>query len=115
MCGSITSSNLAELALGAGNGGIGDNSRYPALTEEALADLQTAINAPSNPHFVFNDSSSHGYNLMEVTKDALTCTMKAVSTIQDPNAELFTLAEFRVPAGQIEIIRTDVPATVPTP
>lgn len=115
VCGSITSSNLAELALGAGNGGIGDNSRYPALTEEALADLQTAINAPSNPHFVFNDSSSHGYNLMEVTKDALTCTMKAVSTIQDPNAELFTLAEFRVPAGQIEIIRTDVPATVPTP
>ena len=115
VCGSVTSSNLFELALGAGNGGIGNNTRYPALTEEAFATLQTALNKPSNPHFEFIDSSTHGYNLMEVTKEALTCTMKAVSTVQEPEAELYTLAQFRVPAGQVEIIRTDIPAAVPTP
>lgn len=109
VCGSVTSSNLLELALGAENGGVGNNSRFPALTEEAFSELQTAINKPSNPHFVFNDSSTHGYNLLEVTKEALTCTMKAVSTIQEPEAELRTLAEFRVPDGQVEIVRTDIP------
>lgn len=115
VCGSITSSNLAELAIGAGNGGVGDNTRYPALTEEALADLQTALNKPSNPHFVFNDSSTHGYNLMDVTPRELICTMKNVSTIQQPNATLNTLAQFKVPAGQVEIIRTDLPVMVPAP
>lgn len=109
VCGSVTSSNLFELALGAENGGAGDNSRFPVLTEEAFSELQTALNKPSNPHFVFNDSSTHGYNLMDITKEALTCTMKAVSTIQEPRAELRTLAEFRVPNGRVEITRTDLP------
>ncbi|CAA9381665.1 MAG: Phosphodiesterase/alkaline phosphatase D [uncultured Nocardioidaceae bacterium] len=112
--GSVTSSNLFELALGAGNGGVGDNSRYPALTQEALSALQTAINKPSNPHFEFIDSSTHGYNLLEVTKESLTCTMKAVSTIQQPEADLYTLARFRVPAGKVEIIRTDSPVPAPS-
>lgn len=115
VCGSVTSSNLLELALGADNGGAGDNSRYPRLTREAFGALQTALNTPSNPHFVFNDSSTHGYNLMEVTKEALVCTMKEVSTIQSPEAELYTLARFRVPAGRVEISRTDLPVTAPTP
>lgn len=111
--GSVTSSNLVELALGAENGGVGDNTRYPALTQDALSTLQTALNKPSNPHFEFNDSSTHGYNIMEVTKSSLTCTMKAVSTVQEPQAKLYTLAEFRVPAGEVEIIRTDSPVSAP--
>ena len=113
VCGSVTSSNLAELALGAGNGGVGNNTRYPALTQEALSTLQTALNKPSNPHFVFNDSSTHGYNLLEVTPQELVCTMKNVSTIQRPNASLNMLARFRVPAGQVEVIRTDLPVAAP--
>ena len=113
VCGSITSSNLFELALGADNGGAGDNSRIPPLTGQAFAELQTALQQPSNPHFVFNDSSAHGYNLMEVKKDELICTMKAVRTIQEPQSEMYTLARFRVPDGRVEIQRTDVPATVP--
>ncbi len=113
VCGSVTSSNLVELALGADNGGAGDNSRIPAVGEQGLAELQTALQKTSNPHFEFNDSSKHGYNLMEVTKNELICTMKAVSTIQRPQAELSTLAQFRVPAGRVEIIRTDVPVAVP--
>ncbi|MGB3632606.1 MAG: alkaline phosphatase D family protein [Rubrobacteraceae bacterium] len=115
VCGSITSSNLLELALGADNGGAGDNSRVPQLTEQGFSGLQTAFQQGSNPHFEFFDSSTHGYNLMEVTKSELICTMKAVSTIQQPQAELSTLARFRVPAGQVQIIRTDVPATAPAP
>lgn len=113
--GSVTTSNLLELALGSGNAGAGDNSRFPGLTEEGAATLQTAINKASNPHFEFLDSSTHGYTLMEVTPNALTCTMKAVSTIQEPQAEAFTLAQFRVPEGRVEIQRTDVPAAVSTP
>lgn len=109
VCGSITSSNLSELVLGADNGGIGDNSRYPALSQQALSELQSALNRPSNPHFEFFDSSTHGYNLLDVTKEELICTMKAVSTTQSPRAQLGTLAEFRVPDGQIEIQRTDLP------
>ena len=112
--GSVTSSNLAELVLGAGNGGVGDNSRYPELTQDALSTLQTALNKPSNPHFEFIDSSTHGYNIMRVGPEALTCTMKAVSTIQQPEAELYTLAEFRVPAGEREIVRTDLPISAPS-
>ena len=111
VCGSVTSSNLFELALGADNGGAGDNSRVPQLTGQGFAELQTALQQGSNPHFEFFDSSKHGYNLMEVTKRELICTMKAVSTIQQPQAKLNTLARFRVPAGRVEIIRTDlVPA-----
>lgn len=109
--GSVTSSNLVELALGAENGGVGDNTRYPALTQDALSTLQTALNKPSNPHFEFIDSATHGYNVLRVTPEALTCTMKAVSTIQRPQAELYTLAEFRVPSGRVEIVRTDVPVS----
>jgi len=115
VCGSVTSSNLSELALGAGNGGIGNNSRYPALTQQAIGQLQTALNEPSNPHLEFFDSSTHGYNLLEVTEEALTCTMKSVSTIQEPQAELRTLAEFRVPDGRVEITRTDVPGAPGSP
>ena len=113
--GSVTSSNLLEIALGAENGGAGDNSRFPQLTQEAFSALQTAINKPSNPHFEFIDSSTHGYNLMEVTKDALVCTMKAVTTTQERDADLYTLAQFRVPDGQIQIVRTDLPVPVSQP
>ena len=109
-------SNLVELALGAENGGAGNNSRIPqASGVQGAAEIQTAFQRASNPHFEFFDSSSHGYNLMEVKKDELICTMKAVRTIQEPQSEMYTLARFRVPDGQVEIQRTDVPAAISTP
>lgn len=111
VCGSVTSSNLFELALGADNGGVGDNSRIPAVARNRLGDLQTALQQGSNPHFEFFDSSTHGYNVIEVTKSKLTCTMKAVNTIQQPQARLRTLARFEVPAGKVEVRRTDVSPT----
>lgn len=116
VCGSVTSSNLVELALGAENGGAGNNSRIPqAGGVQGAAEIQTAFQQASNPHFEFFDSSAHGYNVMEVRKDALICTMKAVRTIQEPQSEMFTLARFRVPDGRAVIERTDVLATATTP
>lgn len=109
VCGSVTSSNLNELALGADNGGAGNGSRLPLLTADAYRELQSGLNKSSNPHFEFFNSDTHGYNLMELTKQELVCTMKEVSTIQEPEAELKTLAQFRVPAGSVEISRTDLP------
>jgi alkaline phosphatase D len=91
--GSVTSSNLAELATF----GKGGQAAPP------VADLTAAIRA-SNPHMEFFDSETHGYNVIEVTKDALFCTMKAVSTIREREATLRTLKRFRVPSGRIRLL-----------
>lgn len=91
--GSVTSSNLAELSTF----GKGGQAAPP------VADFTTAIRA-SNPHIEFFDSGTHGYNLIDVTPDALSCTMKAVSTIREPRATLRTLKRFRVPSGRIRLL-----------
>lgn len=68
ICGSITSSNLTEIAtLGFG-----------AVPYAPDAGQFTAAVTASNPHIKYFNSNDHGYNLMEVTKDALVCTMKRV-------------------------------------
>ena len=72
MAGSVTSLNLVELATRVG---------APAPPAE---DLSAAFKA-SNPHIEFFNSETHSYNVMEVTPEQLTCTMKAVNTIQVPN------------------------------
>ncbi|MEW6635432.1 MAG: alkaline phosphatase D family protein [Actinomycetota bacterium] len=93
--GSVTSSNLQEIATF----GRGGHAAPPV-------DDFTATVEASNPHIEFFDSSTHGYNLVEVTPEALTCTMKAVSTIRERRASLRTLKRFRVPSGQIRIVDT---------
>lgn len=86
--GSVTSSNLNELAtFGLGGAPV-----------PAAGDLTLAARL-SNPHFVYFNSATHGYALMEVTPQALTCTMKAVDTIRQPRATLSTLKVFRVASG----------------
>jgi alkaline phosphatase D len=108
VCGSVTSSNLAELAhLADLTRTLEDLPLLGALSGEAISALQTVLGKPSNPNLEFLDSTTHGYNVIELTHDELTCTMKAVDTIVAPQAELRTLASFRVPAGQVEIERTD--------
>ena len=88
--------------------GLGGAQGFSRDTDRATAGEQPALRVQST-------LPSHGYNLMEVKKDELICTMKAVRTIQEPQSEMFTLARFRVPDGQVEIQRTDVPAAVSTP
>jgi alkaline phosphatase D len=108
VCGSVTSSNLAELAHLAGlTRALEDLPVLGALSGEAISALQTVLGKPSNPHIEFLDSTTHGYNVVELTHDELRCTMKAVDTVAAPQAELRTLASFRAPAGDVRIERTD--------
>lgn len=91
VCGSITSSNLFELASG------GAASRY---SEVDPVNFTEAV-AANNPHIEFFNSQTHGYNLIEVNRDELVCTMKSVDTIQTPRSASRTLAVFAV-ANQLE-------------
>jgi alkaline phosphatase D len=101
--GSVTSSNLYEIAR------LGQASDGPAVPEDRAA--FTAASQQSNPHFVFLNSDTHGYNLMKVTQGEIVCTMRQVDTIREyqenPTAE--TLAQFKVLEGTSEIQRTDLP------
>ncbi len=101
--GSVTSSNLFEIAR------LGQASDGPLLSDDRGA-LTAAVKA-SNPHIEFLNSSTHGYNLMKVTKGEIVCTMKHVDTIRQPqeNPTSEVLAQFRVPEGQVLIQRTDLP------
>ncbi len=75
VCGSITSSNLSEIAsLGFGAAPAPDVGEF------------TASVTASNPHIKYFNSNDHGYNLMEITKDSVLCTMKRVTPIV-PDAE----------------------------
>jgi alkaline phosphatase D len=94
VCGSVTSSNLEELAtLGEGGPPLAPN-RGDVLTPAVIT---------SNPHIRYMNSSGHGYNLLEIRPQALVCTMKSVDTIKQPQANLTTLKTFRVPANQVVI------------
>ena len=92
MGGSITSSNVAEKPSFGGSG----------LSIPPIEQITQVLRA-SNPHVKYFNSATHGYNLIEVTPQALTCTMKAVDTIKKPQAKLNTLKVFRVPRDQVLI------------
>lgn len=102
VCGSISSSNFIELAT-AGAGGL------PALPP---ADL-TAVVRASNPHMQFFDSFRHGYNLLELTPEAALCTLRAVSTVRQPQAVAYTLKAFRVRRDQPHIEEVQAPTAYP--
>ena len=116
VCGSVTSSNLVELAAGAGNGDFPQVDERFLESEDGLSALQTAFQEGSNPHIEFFNSSTHGYNVMEVTQERLTCTMFGVETTQQPpqngQPQKSVLARFEIPNGLVQLQRTDI---VPTP
>jgi len=101
VCPSVTSSNLSEIAtLGFGAAPAPDVGEF------------TAQVTANNPHIKFFNSNDHGYNVMQVTKGSILCTMKAVRTTpspENPNANGIreddpqqttaeVLRKFRVPA-----------------
>ena len=90
--GSTTSSNFSEQS--------GPSSLGVALPP---IDTVTQILQASNPHIQYFNSTTHGYNLVEVTAKALTCTLKAVSDITKPEATLSTLKVYRVSRDQVLI------------
>jgi alkaline phosphatase D len=74
-------------------------------------DILSAAVMGSNPHIRYMNSSGHGYNIMEVTPQALTCTMKSVDTIKQPQANLYTLRTFRV--NKDEVVIRDATTSLP--
>ncbi len=93
---SVTSANLVEIAtLGTGS------NQAPAVPGPGPegGDIFTAQTQSANPHIAYLDSTIHGYNLIEVTPDELTCIMRAVNTVRERRATLQTLKVFKVPSG----------------
>lgn len=90
--GSTTSSNFAE------------QSQTPTPgTPSVPIEVLTQVLRGSNPHIQYFNSATHGYNLVEVTPEALTCTFKAVDDILKPGGTLSTLKAFKVPRDQVLI------------
>jgi alkaline phosphatase D len=91
LVGSMASSNFAET----------DHSSSQRL--KPVIEVMTQMLRASNPHIQYFNSTTHGYNVVEVTPEALTCTLKAVSDITTSRATLSTLKVFRVPLDQVLI------------
>lgn len=83
-----------------------------SVTNGALAAASTGLPMDSlsalvlklNPHITFWNGSTWGYGLLTITPTEMFCKFRAVSTVKQPTAEIETLANFRVPAGQVKII-----------
>jgi alkaline phosphatase D len=98
--GSVTSSNFSESGVSGPTG-----APLPPI------DAVTQVLRLSNPHITYFNSATHGYNVIEVGRDALICTVKAVSTVTSPTATLSTLKTFRVLRDQVLIQEIDTPIT----
>ncbi|HAA32638.1 MAG TPA: phosphodiesterase [Cyanobacteria bacterium UBA8553] len=90
--GSISAANFSEQSVFSASG-----SPTPPINQV------TQILRASNRHLKYFNSATHGYNLVEVTPQSLTCTMKAVDTVTEPQANLRTLKAYVVPRDQIQI------------
>jgi len=99
----VTSSNLFELAS------LGQGTVVLPGDADTREDISAAFQSSNNRHFKYFNSRTHGYNLITVTREKLTCTMKAVSTVFEPQATLRTLKVFEVPVNKTEIIDTALP------
>ncbi|KZL49917.1 phosphodiesterase [Nodularia spumigena CENA596] len=91
LVGSMASSNFAET----------DNSSTQQINPSI--EVMTQMLTASNPHIQYFNSTTHGYNVVEVTPFALTCTLKAVSDITTPGGTISILKVFRVPLDQVLI------------
>lgn len=89
--GSVTSANFGELVT------FGNGVPVPPNVDTS------AVLLASNPHLRYFNSFTHGYNLMDVTPQAITCTLRAVSTIKSRQATVSTLKVFRVHRDQTAI------------
>ena len=98
--GSISSANFIELAM----------SQVPLPSAPLPAPIPTpsgggveSLLMASNPHMKFFNSSTHGYCMMDVQQSGVTCTMKAVTTIREPQAGLYTLKTFLIKKDSVQL------------
>ncbi len=100
MVGSLTSANFAEEIESA----IGlPSAPVPAKGFGVPPNLLEPLVRGLNPHIKYWDSSTHGYAVLTLTPDELTCEFKAVTTIREPSAQLVPLKTFTVPAGHVKL------------
>jgi alkaline phosphatase D len=72
MVGSVTSANLAEMIA--------------RRTLPSVPVPLTRLVRGANPHLTYVNSSTHGYNVLDITPDRLRCDMVAVSGVRAPFA-----------------------------
>jgi alkaline phosphatase D len=63
----------------------------------------TSVRQKRNPHFVFSEGQRMGYTIMEVNKNELNVSIRAVKDHRQKISEVETLANFRVQTGTLKI------------
>lgn len=97
MVGSISSSNFADQIAAATYASGSTPARIMGVPYDVLQPLIRL----NNPHLRYFNSATHGYMVVAMTRDALTCTFKAVRSVTDPDAGLIDpLAVFEVADGK---------------
>lgn len=103
---SVTSSNLAEMAIGAASSVSSDSHLYDLLMamveEQGAGGLENLLRIP-NPHMKYFNTHQHGYPVAEVTTESLRVDYKVVHTIRETQAELETIKRYEVKDGDPEI------------
>ena len=85
MVGSVTSANLAEMIAG--------------RTLPSVPVPLTRLVRGANPHLTYVSSSTHGYNVVDITPDRLRCDMVAVSGVRAPFAFRWTQHSVEIAAA----------------
>ncbi len=103
MVGSLTSANFSEeiesvLSLPSRPVPAKQMGVPPALLSDTLR--------AANPWIEFFNSSTHGYGVLTLTPQQMTCEFKAVSTITEPTAELIPLATYTIPVNQVKLVKS---------
>ncbi len=100
MVGSISSANFEEEILSSVHL---PSSAVPAKMFGVAPNLLDPLIRFLNPHIKYWDSSTHGYAVLTLTPEQLTCEFKAVTTVREPTANLVSLKTFTVPAGKVKL------------
>jgi alkaline phosphatase D len=87
MASSVTFAKLSEILTRIGYLGPGVTDLGPIMKG-------------SNPHLEFFNSDTHGYNVMTVTKDDLTCLMVSVNPVKERPGVRTNLRRFLMPADE---------------
>jgi alkaline phosphatase D len=80
--------------------GTAITSRTTASRQEKLPEYLA-----ENPHFVFADAQRKGYGVAHFTPTQLSTTLRVVSDVARPDAEIETLAQFVVKTGSSRVER----------
>ena len=100
MVGSISSSNFAEEIESAIHL---PSAPVPAKQMNVPPNLLEPVIRGANPHIKYWDSSTHGYAVLTITPELLTCEFKAVTTIREPTANLVPLQTFTIPVNEVKL------------